>query len=93
MSSANVLLQALPDRKWRGKLSVFGSANLAQLAITPDPSAAVYRAPEAFEGGKQSTKIDVYSYGKLLCEVLTSQLPFQSEFPSLLQSIAHDYTR
>ena len=88
VSSANVLLQALPDRKWRGKLSDFGSANLARYATTPAPGAIVYCAPEAFDEGKQSPKLDVFSYGKLLCEVLTSQFPFKSEFPSMLQSIA-----
>ena len=93
VSSANVLLQALPDRKWRGKLSDFGSANLAQFATTPGPGAIVYCAPEAFNEGKQSPKLDVFSYGKLLCKVLTSQFPFQSEFPSLLQSVAHKWPR
>ena len=91
VSSANVLLQALPDRKWRGKLSDFGSANLARYATTPGPGAIVYCAPEAFDEGKQSPKLDVFSYGKLLCEVLTSQFPFQSEFPSMLQSIAQKW--
>ena len=91
VNSANVLLQALPDRKWRGKLSDFGSANLARLATTPGPGAIVYCAPEAFNEGKQSPKLDVFSYGKLLCEVLTSQFPFQSEFPSLLQLVAHKW--
>ena len=91
VNSANVLLQALPDRKWRGKLSDFGSANLAQYATTPGPGAIVYCAPEAFDEGKQSPKLDVFSYGKLLCEVLTSQFPFKSEFPSMLQSIAQKW--
>ena len=93
VSSANVLLQALPDRKWRGKLSDFGSANLARYATTPGPGAIVYCAPEAFDEGKQSPKLDVFSYGKLLCEVLTSQFPFQSDFPSMLQSIVKKWSR
>ena len=93
VSSANVLLQALPDRKWRGKLSDFGSANLARDATTPGPGAIVYSAPEALYEGKQSSKIDVFSYGKLLCEVLTSQFPFPSDFPSMLQSIAQKCPR
>ena len=91
VNSANVLLQALPDRKWRGKLSDFGSANLARYATTPGPGAIVYCAPEAFDEGKQSPKLDVFSYGKLLCEVLTNQFPFKSEFPWMLQSIAQKW--
>ena len=52
VNSANVLLQELPDRYWRGKLSDFGSANLARFATTPGPGAIVYCAPEAFSKGK-----------------------------------------
>ena len=88
VSSANVLLQALPDNWWRGKLSDFGSANLARYATTAAPGAAVYCAPEASVEGKQSTEMDVYSYGKLFCEVFTSQFPYPKAFPSMLQSMA-----
>ena len=91
VSSANVLLQALPDNCWRGKLSDFGSANLARYATTPGAGALVYSAPEAFARGQQSPKIDVYSYGKLFCEVYTSKFPDPDAFPSLLQSVAHEW--
>ena len=91
MSSANVLLQALPDNKWRGKLSDFGSANLAKLATTPGPGAIVYCAPEAFIRGKQSPKADVFSYGKLFCEVYSSQFPDPDAFPFLLKSLAREW--
>ena len=91
VSSSNVLLQALPNNQWRGKLSDFGSANLVQYASTPGPGAAMYTAPEVFKGEKQSSKMDVYSYGKLLCEVFTSQLPDPRAFPSMLQSMAQSW--
>ena len=91
VSSANVLLQALPDNKWRGKLSDFGSANLAKLATTPGPGAIVYCAPEAFIRGKQSPKADVFSYGKLFCEVYSSQFPDPDAFPFLLKSLAREW--
>ena len=91
VSSANVLLQALPDNWWRGKLSDFGSANLARYATTPAAGALVYCAPEAFARGQQSPKIDVFSYGKLFCEVYTSKFPDPDAFPSLLQSITHEW--
>ena len=91
VSSANVLLQALPDNWWRGKLSDFGSANLARYATTPGAGALVYSAPEAFARGQQSPKIDVFSFGKLFCEVYTSKFPDPDAFPSLLQSIVREW--
>ena len=91
VSSANVLLQALPNDKWRGKLSDFGSANLVQHATTPGPGAMVYAAPEAFKEEQQSPKMDTYSFGKLLCEVFNNCFPDPSAFLSMLQSMAKDW--
>ena len=91
VNSANVLLLALPNNKWRGKLSDFGSANLVQHASTPGPGAAMYTAPEVFRGEQQSTKMDTFSFGKLLCEVFTNRLPDPDAFPSMLQSMAKDW--
>ena len=91
VSSANVLLQALPDNKWRGKLSDFGSANIVQYACTPGPGNRQYTAPEVLREEKQSTKMDVYSYGKLLCEIFTNQFPDPRAFPSMMQSMARSW--
>ena len=91
VSSANVLLLALPNNKWRGKLSDFGSANLVQYANTFGPGAAMYAAPEVLRGEQQSTKMDTFSFGKLLCEVFTNRLPDPGAFPSMLQSMAKDW--
>ena len=91
VSSANVLLLALPNNKWRGKLSDFGSANLVQHASTPGPGAPMYAAPEVVRGEQQSTKMDTFSFGKLLCEVFTNRLPDPDAFPSMLQSMAKDW--
>ena len=91
VSSSNVLLLALPSNKWRGKLSDFGSANLVQYASTPGPGAAMCTAPEVFKGEQQTTKMDVFSFGKLLCEVLSNRLPDPGAFPSMLQSMAKDW--
>ena len=91
VSSANVLLQALPNNKWRGKLSDFGSANLVQHASTPGPGAAMYTAPEVFKRVQQTPKMDCYSFGKLLCEVFTNCLPDPDAFPSMLQCVGKDW--
>ena len=99
VSSANVLLQKQDD-VWRGKLSDFGAANLARLSVSSAPGAEVYTAPEVprecvalsfdetqKQRQEQTTKVDVFSYGVLLCEVFTEkpQLPSQREFPTMLR--------
>lgn len=99
VSSANVLLQKQDD-VWRGKLSDFGAANLARLCVSTAPGAEVYTAPEVprecvalsldetqKQRQEQTTKVDVFSYGVLLCEVFTEkpQLPSQREFPTMLR--------
>ena len=95
VSSANVLLESRGPNKWRAKLSDFGSANIACNAITQAPGAAAYAAPETqctladSETKPQTTKIDVYSFGILLCEVMSCSLPYPSKkFHEMLQSVS-----
>ncbi len=91
VSSANVLLEAVrKECQWKAKLSDFGSANLSYLAITPQEGAAVYSAPEVSteDRTRQTAKIDVYSFGVLMCEVCLRRLPpDRHEFPSMLSDV------
>lgn len=96
VSSANVLLESKGSNKWRAKLSDFGSANISHQAFTQAPGAAVYSAPESvttiLDKGKkerQTTKMDVFSYGILLCEVMACQFPeTPSRFDTFLKAVS-----
>ena len=94
ISSPNVLLQSLPNRSWLAKVSDFGSANLAKLAHSRGEGAIIYTAPEAFpltdldtEPPPMTTKVDVFSYGILVCEVIASQPPFSENYRAMLQQV------
>ena len=88
ISSTNVLLEELANKQWRAKLSDFGSANLVRLATTPGEGALVYSAPEMrTEAHKpQAASADVYSYGVLLCEVITASFPDHSSLARMLDT-------
>ena len=91
VSSANVLLEyTRPEIQWKAKLSDFGSANLSHLATTPAEGAAVYAAPEVSTDNRsrQTVKIDVYSFGVLMCEVCLCRFPPERRhFPSMLSDV------
>ena len=93
VSSANVLLEyTRPEIQWKAKLSDFGSANLSHLATTPAEGAAVYSAPEVSTDNRsrQTVKIDVYSFGVLMCEVCLCRFPPERRhFPSMLSDVRH----
>ena len=77
VSSANVLLKALYNGEWLAKLGDLGTAKIQQQIATAGPGAIAYGAPEAVDSTKHSPKMDVYSYGVLMLEVLTKTHPFQ----------------
>ncbi|CAH3180285.1 unnamed protein product [Porites lobata] len=73
VSSANVLLWRQGDQ-WRGKVSDYGTANFMQQTMTVAPGAMIYSSPEALTSN-QTVKVDVYSFGVLLCEMCIRELP------------------
>ena len=96
ISSPNVLLQQQPNGGWLAKVSDFGSANFAKDARTAGEGAIIYSAPETFpptvsdpvsEPPLLTTKVDVYSYGVVVCELVTSQMPTSERYRAMLEQV------
>ena len=77
VNSANVLLKAQYNGEWLAKLGDLGTAKIQQQAATAGPGAIAYGAPEAGDFTKHSPKMDIYSYGVHVLEILTKTHPFQ----------------
>ena len=77
VSSSNVLLEPSGSGQWKGKLSDYGSANLAQniSSASVGPGNPFYSAPEAQFPDNHSPAMDVYSFGVLLVEMILCQPP------------------
>ena len=95
VSAPNVLLEALPGNAWRAKLSDFGSANFLKRANTLAVGAIVYTAPEMFPRQtlnspmpRPTVKCDVFSYGVLLLEVVTSTMPTDENRHQLFEEVS-----
>ncbi len=69
----------------------FGSANLEKRSKTSGEGAIIYSAPEMFPPAdhhvKQTVKVDSFSYGILLCEVIDRKMPDPDNFCATLQAV------
>ena len=90
ISSANVLLDQLPGGKWRAKVTDYGSVNIVHQLNTQNPGSPVYSAPEASNPSLQSPKMDIFSFGALVLEMLTGRLPAPDDRPGLLDQVHHE---
>ncbi|KAJ8754273.1 hypothetical protein K2173_002173 [Erythroxylum novogranatense] len=80
--SSNILI----DEQWNAKLSDFGLARLGpQDGLTHVSTAVVgtwgYAAPEYIQTGRLTSKIDVWSYGVFLYELITGRRPLDRNRP------------
>lgn len=90
VSSGNVLLDPLPDNLWKAKVADYGSVNLLKELKTVGPGSPAYAAPEATSPPHQSPKMDIFSFGILLVEVLTGKFPDVESRDQLIAEINHD---
>ena len=88
ISSANVLLEPLPNRLWRAKVTDYGSVNLQNQLTTKNPGNPVYSAPETSDPSMQTTKMDIFSFGVLLVEMCTAQFPEVATREAMIHSIS-----
>ena len=99
VSAPNVLLKSLQSGGYQAKVSDFGSASLAKQAKTAGAGAIVYCAPEMFPNEDisvppqpQTTKVDVFSYGILMLEVILKEMPTPSTRYAMLQQVKGKWT-
>ena len=91
ISSANVLLEPLlPPKTWRAKVTDYGSVNIVHQLNTENPGGPAYAAPESINPRLQSPKMDIYSFGALVLEMLTGHLPSPEDRPELLCQVHHE---
>ena len=93
VSAPNVLLKKLPNQSFKAKVSDFGSANLAKRSKTAGAGAIIYTSPEMFpqeditaDPPEHTVKVDVFSYGIVLLEVVCGELPDIEKRSMLLRS-------
>ena len=90
ISSANVLLEIIQLNQWRAKLTDYGSVNVVCQLHTQNPGSPAYSAPEASHPHLQSPKMDIYSLGALVLEMLTGRLPAPDDRPGLFRKVNHE---
>ena len=91
ISSANILLEPLPNGRWRAKVSDYGTVNLQENLATVGPGSPCYAAPEANDPTQQSPKMDIFSFGALLVEMLSGELTANRYMCTCMKSYPSPY--
>jgi len=80
------LTNLLVDANWRVKVCDFGLSDILKTDFLQDEGVAVgsalWMSPEVLEGKKLTEKIDVYSFGLILWEIITRTQPY-SEYETV----------
>ena len=92
IKSGNIMLTS----KGQVKIMDFGLAKLpGQIKITREgstPGTAAYMSPEQARGEEVDSRADIWSFGVVLYEMLTGQLPFKGDADKpVLYSILHNH--
>ena len=81
LTSHNILL----DERYRAKIADFGLARVKSETKTSSASQKVttgttrWKAPELFKKSTHCKETDVYSYGMVLCEIASREMPYGDE--------------
>lgn len=71
-------LNVLVDAKWNVKVSDFGMSLIKDgLTANSAPGTIPYSAPEVLEGSVYTEKADVYSFGIILWEIMSRDIPYK----------------
>ena len=85
INCANILLKKQPDGSFQAKVSDLGSATIAREFLTmSERSTSPYHAPE-IPNQPPCEAEDIFSYGIMLCEVITAGLPDKDKLPSVVK--------
>ena len=90
ISSANVLLEVIRLNQWRAKLTDYGSVNFVRQLHSGNPGSLAYAAPEVSNPRLQSPKMDIYSFGALVLEMLTGRLPAPDDSPGMFHKVQNE---
>jgi len=85
----------LIDKDGRVRILDFGLAKLKKDAMLTQPGSTVgtvaYMSPEQAQGMEVDQRSDIFSFGVVLYEMITSQLPFKGEHDAaMIYSIIHE---
>lgn len=88
LSSSNILLRpSYSNGGWLAKVSDYGTANFQDKVKTENPGAKPYEAPESNDPSKQTPKMDIYSFGRILIEMFSGELPLHQCQDDLMKKL------